>query len=104
MPTQQGTTHAQAEQLKLSCCVLQADLEAKEAIEPPKLGRHKFVPLPVQVMASDDVSGSLRKLKTTPVVVKDRFKSFQKRGIIQVRHWFRPLRYAVLHPEVGNVD
>lgn len=63
---------------------MQVDAEAKEASEPPKLGRHRFTPLPVQVLASDDVTGSLRKLKTIPVVVKDRFKSLQKRGMIQV--------------------
>lgn len=62
----------------------QADLEAKEAIEPPKLGKHKFSPLPLQVLATDDITGSLRQLRTTPVVVKDRFNSFQKRGLIQV--------------------
>lgn len=65
---------------------MQADQIAKEAIEPPKLGKHKFVPLPLQVLASDDVTGSLRQLRTTPVVVKDRFKSLQKRGLIQVCH------------------
>lgn len=62
----------------------QADKEAKEAIEPPNLGKHKFAPLPLQVLATDDITGSLRQLRTTPVVVKDRFKSLQKRGLIQV--------------------
>jgi Nop53 (60S ribosomal biogenesis) len=65
---------------------VQADAETKEACKPPKLGRHKFTPLPVQVLASDDVNGSLRRLKTTPLVTKDRFKSLQKRGMIQVRN------------------
>ena len=53
--------------------------------EPPRLGRHRFERERPQVLASDDVTGSLRTLRTTPAVAKDRFKSLQKRGVIQAR-------------------
>jgi len=32
---------------------------------PPRLGRHKFEPAPVQVLLTEEISGSLRKLKVT---------------------------------------
>ena len=70
---------------RTSSAHMQADLEAKAAQEPPRLGRHRFeAPLP-QVLASDDVTGSLRSLRAQPRVARDRFKSLQKRGVIQVR-------------------
>ena len=63
---------------------MQADLEEKRKQEPPRLGRHRFQPLRPQVLTSDDVTGSLRTLRTTPQVAKDRYNSLQKRGVIQV--------------------
>lgn len=64
---------------------VQADLADKAMHEPPRLGRHRFQGERPQVLASDDVTGSLRALRTVPAVAKDRFKSLQKRGVIQVR-------------------
>ncbi|KAL5799775.1 hypothetical protein ACOSQ3_032871 [Xanthoceras sorbifolium] len=49
---------------------------------PPRLGRHKFVPAPTQVLLSEEINGSLRKLKGCSTLVKDRFKSLEKRGLI----------------------
>ncbi|KAG6600893.1 ribosome biogenesis protein NOP53-like [Cucurbita moschata] len=49
---------------------------------PPRLGKHKFEPAPVQVLLSEEITGSLRKLKGCCTLVKDRFKSLEKRGII----------------------
>lgn len=63
-----------------------ADLAEKKASEPPRLGRHKFEPMPLQVLTTDEVSGSLRRLKPTPVLAKERFKSLQRRGVIEPRH------------------
>jgi hypothetical protein len=63
---------------------VQADLAEKATQEPPRLGRHRYKELPVQVLPSDDVTGCLRTLRSTPQVARDRFKSLQKRGIIQV--------------------
>lgn len=66
---------------------MQADIQERQAQEPPKLGRLKFTPQPTQVLATDDVKGSLRTLRTVPVIAKDRFKSLQKRGLIHVCIW-----------------
>ena len=41
--------------------------------------------MPVQVLTSGEVTGSLRRLRPTPVLAKERFKSLQKRGIIEPR-------------------
>jgi len=66
----------------------QVDREEMERTLPPRLGRHEFKPLPIQVMTTDELEetgGSLRKLKPTPVLAKERYKSLQKRGIIEPR-------------------
>ncbi|KAL7214693.1 hypothetical protein ACSBR1_026972 [Camellia fascicularis] len=49
---------------------------------PPRLGKHKFEPAPVQVLLSEEISGSLRKLKGCSTLARDRFKSLEKRGLI----------------------
>ncbi|EFN57859.1 hypothetical protein CHLNCDRAFT_15195, partial [Chlorella variabilis] len=55
------------------------------AAEPPKLSKHKFQPMPLQVLTSDELAGSLRRLKPTTMLAKDRFKSLQKRALIEPR-------------------
>lgn len=64
---------------------VQADVRERDAQQPPKLGRLKYIPQPTQVLSTEDVTGSLRGLKTLPVIAKDRFNSMQKRGLIHVR-------------------
>lgn len=57
-----------------------------------KLGSHlqyvqqvtRAVPY-VQVLLSEEVSGSLRKLRPTATLTRDRFKSLQRQGIIEPR-------------------
>ncbi|KAK7300461.1 hypothetical protein RJT34_11305 [Clitoria ternatea] len=49
---------------------------------PPRLGKHKFEPAPVQVLLSEEISGSIRKLKGCCTLIKDRYKSLEKRGLI----------------------
>ncbi|KAI7749286.1 hypothetical protein M8C21_023621 [Ambrosia artemisiifolia] len=49
---------------------------------PPRLGRHKFEPAPVQVLLSEEITGSLRKLKACCTLARDRYKSLEKRGIL----------------------
>ncbi|CAL5404705.1 unnamed protein product [Camellia sinensis] len=49
---------------------------------PPRLGKHKYEPAPVQVLLSEEISGSLRKLKGCSTLARDRFKSLEKRGLI----------------------
>ena len=65
-----------------------ADLAEKEAAEPPRLGKQKFEPMTVQVLTTEELeeaSGSLRKLKPSAMLAKERFKSLQRRGIIEPR-------------------
>lgn len=57
----------------------------KEASQPPRLGKQMFKPEPMQVLLSEEVNGSLRCLKPTPTIIRDRFKALQKRGIIEPR-------------------
>nr|XP_048322564.1 ribosome biogenesis protein NOP53-like [Ziziphus jujuba var. spinosa] len=49
---------------------------------PPRLGKHKFEPAPMQVLLSEEITGSLRQIKGCCTLTKDRFKSLEKRGII----------------------
>ncbi|XP_074287156.1 ribosome biogenesis protein NOP53 [Silene latifolia] len=49
---------------------------------PPRLGKRKFEPAPVQVLLTEEITGSLRKLKACYTLARDRFKSLEKRGLI----------------------
>ncbi|GAB4827669.1 hypothetical protein Ancab_034554 [Ancistrocladus abbreviatus] len=49
---------------------------------PPRLGKRKFEPAPLQVLLSEEITGSLRQLKVCPTLARDRFKSLEKRGLI----------------------
>ncbi|KAI5670414.1 hypothetical protein M9H77_10778 [Catharanthus roseus] len=49
---------------------------------PPRLGRHKFEPAPHQVLLSEEITGSLRKLKGCCTLARDRYKSLEKRGLV----------------------
>jgi hypothetical protein len=40
---------------------------------------------PLQVLTSDELTGSLRQLAPCFTVAKDRFKALQKRGLVEVR-------------------
>ncbi|XP_028856886.1 ribosome biogenesis protein NOP53 [Denticeps clupeoides] len=53
--------------------------------QPRRLGRLKFKPSDLEVQLSDELPGSLRRLKPEGSVLKDRFKSFQKRNMIEPR-------------------
>jgi hypothetical protein len=44
----------------------QVALAERAAVEPPKLGKHKFEAAPVAVLTSDEVTGSLRQIKVGP--------------------------------------
>lgn len=53
--------------------------------QPRRLGRLKFQPQDMEVQLSDELAGSLRCLKPEGSVLKDRFKSLQKRNLIEPR-------------------
>ncbi|KAF6256883.1 ribosome biogenesis protein Nop53/GLTSCR2 [Scenedesmus sp. NREL 46B-D3] len=59
--------------------------QEKAAIQPPRLGKHKFEAAAPEVLTSDQVTGSLRQLQPCFLVTEDRFKALQKRGLIEPR-------------------
>lgn len=58
--------------------------EAQKA-QPRRLGRLKFQAQDMEVQLSDELAGSLRQLKPEGSILKDRFKSLQKRNLIEPR-------------------
>ncbi|KAJ1430897.1 Ribosome biogenesis protein Nop53/GLTSCR2 [Sesbania bispinosa] len=56
--------------------------EERLKTRPPRIGKHKFEPAPVQVLLSEEITGSIRKLKGCCNLIKDRYKSLEKRGLI----------------------
>ncbi|XP_060731664.1 ribosome biogenesis protein NOP53 [Tachysurus vachellii] len=52
---------------------------------PRRLGKLKFQDPDLEVQLSDELAGSLRTLKPEGSVLKDRFKSLQKRNLIEPR-------------------
>ncbi|XP_070761995.1 ribosome biogenesis protein NOP53 isoform X1 [Enoplosus armatus] len=61
-----------------------AKQEAQKA-QPRRLGKLKFQAQDLEVQLSDELAGSLRRLKPEGSVLKDRFKSLQKRNLIEPR-------------------
>ncbi|XP_066511958.1 ribosome biogenesis protein NOP53-like [Hoplias malabaricus] len=61
-----------------------AQLEAQKSL-PHRLGKLKFQAPDLDVQLSDEIAGSLRTLKPEGSVLKDRFKSLQKRNLIEPR-------------------
>lgn len=49
---------------------------------PSRMGKYKFEPAPLQVLLSEEKTGSLRKLKGCCTLARDRFKSLEKRGLV----------------------
>ncbi|XP_005361129.1 ribosome biogenesis protein NOP53 isoform X1 [Microtus ochrogaster] len=56
-----------------------------EANKPRRLGRLKYQDPDIDVQLSSELSGSLRTLKPEGNILRDRFKSFQKRNMIEPR-------------------
>ncbi|XP_053577610.1 ribosome biogenesis protein NOP53 [Bombina bombina] len=56
-----------------------------QALLPRRLGRLKYQEPDTDVQLSEEIPGSLRRLKPEGSIAKDRFKSFQKRNLIEPR-------------------
>ncbi|KAL0349377.1 UNVERIFIED_CONTAM: Ribosome biogenesis protein NOP53 [Sesamum angustifolium] len=94
---------------------LRAEAESKKVEELSK-DIDRFDPAPLQVLLSEEKTGSLRQLKGCCTLVKDRFKSLEKRGlVIPSKKSGRVLYYAyschisihcflatILHPVKGS--
>jgi nucleolar protein 53 len=59
--------------------------ELKRSTRPKKLSRYAFQPTPIEVKLADEIANSLRRLKPEGNLVKDRFKSFEARNLIETR-------------------
>nr|XP_027197575.1 ribosome biogenesis protein NOP53-like [Dermatophagoides pteronyssinus] len=53
--------------------------------KPKRLSRHRFEETPIELNLPGEISGSLRSLKTEGNLLKDRYKSLQKRNLIETR-------------------
>ncbi|XAR71884.1 hypothetical protein NMG60_11018333 [Bertholletia excelsa] len=56
--------------------------QEKMKSRPPRLGKHKFQPARLEVLLSEEITGSLRKLKGCSTLARDRYKSLEKRGLV----------------------
>ena len=76
-----------AEKIAKEILKKQKKQESKEKKEKSvhRLGKHKFVPEPTPFQLSDEITDSLRTLKTEGNLFVDRFKSLQERCIIEPR-------------------
>ncbi|MCO5593857.1 hypothetical protein L7F22_047875 [Adiantum nelumboides] len=59
--------------------------QEKQAKGPPRLGKLRFQPGPLQVLLSEEVTGSLRELKGCYNLAKDRYNNLQRCGLIEPR-------------------
>ncbi|KAM3911189.1 ribosome biogenesis protein NOP53 [Leptodactylus fuscus] len=64
---------------------LREEKRKAKALQPKRLGRLKYQEPDMDIQLSEELSESLRKLKPEGSVIKDRFKSFQKRNLIEPR-------------------
>ncbi|XP_040179206.1 ribosome biogenesis protein NOP53 [Rana temporaria] len=56
-----------------------------QALQPRRLGRLKYQAPDIDVLLSEELTDSLRKLTPSGSLAKDRFKSFQRRNLIEPR-------------------
>jgi len=61
------------------------DIAIEKLKGPARLGQYKFQPNEIEIKLSEELSGSLRKLKPEGSILADRYKSLQKRRIIEPR-------------------
>jgi nucleolar protein 53 len=52
---------------------------------PSRLGKRRYIPEPIAVQLTEEVTGSLRRLVSVPTLVRDRYKSLQRRELIEPR-------------------
>ncbi|ROL44221.1 Ribosome biogenesis protein NOP53 [Anabarilius grahami] len=74
----------QEQRTKMRQAQRKAKQEAQKSM-PRRLGRLKFEAPDLDVQLSDELAGSLRSLKPEGSILKDRFKSLQKRNLIEPR-------------------
>jgi len=68
-----------------------AEIAIEKLKKPAKLSKYKYEPEEIPIKLSDELSGNLRCLKAEGSVLDDRFKSMQRRNMIEtrVRHYLK---------------
>lgn len=61
------------------------EITKKELLGQKRLGRLKFEEEELELKLSEEITGNLRSLKPEGNIMRDRYKSFQKRNIIEPR-------------------
>jgi len=61
------------------------EAEEKKKHLPPRLGRKRFEPEENKVATTDDIDGSIRTLRSTPMVANAVFNKLQRKGLIEPR-------------------
>uniref|UniRef100_A0A5S6QTR7 Ribosome biogenesis protein NOP53 n=1 Tax=Trichuris muris TaxID=70415 RepID=A0A5S6QTR7_TRIMR len=73
-------------------------LRVQKLLGPARMGPHKFEPPDDDVLLSNELPNSLRRLKPEGSIMADRYKNLQLRNIIETRIWInkkrrRPYKY-----------
>lgn len=59
--------------------------DEQKQMGPIRLSNYKYEPQEIEIKLSDELSGNLRNLKQEGSLLEDRFKSLQRRNLIEVR-------------------
>lgn len=73
------------EELNKAMALRRKELKAKEMLKPKVLGRHKYEAPDIEVNLSEEIAGNMRGLKVEGNILLDRYKSLQKRNVIEPR-------------------
>lgn len=73
------------EELQGAMALRRKELEEKKKFQPKVLGRHKYQAPAIEVNLSEEITGNMRSLKVEGHILVDRYKSMQKRNIIEPR-------------------
>ncbi|KAJ7384740.1 Glioma tumor suppressor candidate region protein 2 [Desmophyllum pertusum] len=68
------------------------EIEKSSATKPKRLGKHQYEAPNIEIQLSGEMTGSLRTLKQEGNLFEDRFKSLQRRNIIEPRQPVKPHR------------
>ncbi|CAF3499714.1 unnamed protein product [Rotaria sp. Silwood1] len=79
------------------------DYENREKYGTKKFGRYKFEEADLELNLSDEITGNLRTMKTEGNLLHDRFKSLQKRNIIETRIRAKPTKTKMKKYEKRSV-
>ena len=75
-----------AEETKVATNISKKKAEAeRKLLGPQKLSNYKYEAPDLEIKLSDELTGNLRRLKQEGSLLEDRFKSMQRRNMVEVR-------------------